>query len=80
MKMKILTRVNLVPFSFEIFIFFCAIEIPLTSLYVDEQSLTRDQVILPRDFLNFNLQRHIKQSSLLFEIISIGNQCSLILS
>ncbi|CAF3429846.1 unnamed protein product [Rotaria sp. Silwood1] len=35
----------------------------LTSLYVDEQTLTRDQVILPRDFLNYNLQRHIKQSS-----------------
>ncbi|CAF2586646.1 unnamed protein product [Rotaria sp. Silwood2] len=35
----------------------------LTSLYIDEQTLTRDQVILPRDFLNYNLQRHIKQSS-----------------
>ncbi|CAF0848051.1 unnamed protein product [Rotaria sordida] len=33
----------------------------LTSLYVDEQTLTRDQVILPRDFLNYNLQRYIKQ-------------------
>ncbi|CAM4955682.1 unnamed protein product [Rotaria socialis] len=35
----------------------------LTSLYVDEHALTRDQVILPRDFLNYNLQRYIKQSS-----------------
>ncbi|CAM4752247.1 unnamed protein product [Rotaria magnacalcarata] len=34
----------------------------LTSLYVDEHALTRDQVILPRDFLNYNLQRYIKQS------------------
>jgi hypothetical protein len=40
---------------------FLLIETRLASLYVDEQALTRDQVILPRDFLNFNLQRYIKQ-------------------
>jgi len=45
-----------------------SIETRLTSLYVDEQSLTRDQVILPRDFLNFNLQRHIKQQCEYFKI------------
>ena len=38
------------------------LEALLSSLYVDEQALTRDQVILPRDFLNYNLQRHIKAS------------------
>lgn len=38
------------------------LETLLSSLYVDEQALTRDHVILPRDFLNFNLQRHIKVS------------------
>jgi hypothetical protein len=61
MKMKIQKKV-----ISEIYIktkrIFILLETHLTSLYVDEQSLTRDQVILPRDFLNFNLQRHIKQS------------------
>ncbi|CAF0870034.1 unnamed protein product [Didymodactylos carnosus] len=32
----------------------------LSSLYVDENALTRDQVILPRDFLSQNLQRQAK--------------------
>lgn len=45
--------------SKESIVFF--VETLLASLYVDEQALTRDQVILPKDFLNFNLQRHIKQ-------------------
>ena len=39
---------------------FLLIEILLSSLYVDEESLTKDQVILPRDFLSFKLQQHIK--------------------
>ncbi len=61
MKMKI--RKNVIIFiDFEIMkINFLLIETRLASLYVDEQALTRDQVILPRDFLNFNLQRYIKQ-------------------
>lgn len=66
MKMKILKRVTIV-FSHkfllnkinELFRFFF-IATRLKSLYVDEQALTKDQVILPKDFLNFNLQRHIK--------------------
>lgn len=43
-------------------ILFIFIETRLTSLYIDEKALTRDQVILPRDFLNYNLQRHIRHS------------------
>ncbi len=39
------------------------IETHLASLYIDEESLTRDQVILPRDFLTFSLQKHIKQDT-----------------
>ncbi len=39
------------------------IETHLASLYIDEQALTRDQVILPRDFLSFTLQKHIKQDT-----------------
>ncbi|UJR33118.1 hypothetical protein I4U23_020575 [Adineta vaga] len=35
----------------------------LASLYIDEDVLTRDQVILPRDFLSFNLQKQIKQEN-----------------
>ncbi len=60
MKMKIRKKVMILIYQ-EMKINFPFIETHLASLYVDEQALTRDQVILPRDFLNFNLQRHIKQ-------------------
>lgn len=36
------------------------VEAHLASLYIDEDALTRDQVILPRDFLSFNLQKRAK--------------------
>ncbi|CAF0942455.1 unnamed protein product [Adineta ricciae] len=35
----------------------------LASLYIDEDELTRDQVILPRDFLSYNLQKQVKSDT-----------------
>ena len=39
------------------------LETHLASLYIDEDELTRDQVILPRDFLSYNLQKQIKSDT-----------------